>query len=168
MEAIDRDYQEYQKNEVTILKKEQEKILMSLEAYETTTIKKVDQKSEKLIDYYTKQITEANAVLERAQKKRDDYVEMCNKEIQRLGGGTPQEDPERIIRMKLRLSQIESSLKLKGMFLSNFEMEIKKPNPPRRMTKQEWQAIPISEEVLKAEKELELAKNNYKKFGVES
>jgi hypothetical protein len=166
MDSFDSDYQKSLRREVSVMNMEKDKILTSLEAYETTTVKKVDQKSEKLINYYSKQIAEADAVLERAQKKRDAYVEMCNKEILKLSGGKVQEDPERITRMKLRLKQIETSVEQKTLVLDNCQKVEKKP--PRKMTKAEWVSLPLSEEVLEAEKKLEKTATMYKLFGVET
>jgi hypothetical protein len=166
MDSFDSDYQNTLRREISVMTMEKDKILTSLEAYETTTVKKVDQKSEKLIDYYTKQMAEADAVLERAQQKRDKYVEMCNKEILKLSGGKMLEDPERVTRMRLRLKQIENSVETKTLVLNNCQKVEKKP--PRKMTKAEWQSIPLSKKVLEEEKELEKTKGNYLKFGIES
>ena len=154
--AFDRDYEAEQRKHVAVLVKERDKLLLTLEAYESTKGVKIDAKNDKSINYYRDRITEADAKLEKDIKDaREAYaknVKYCQGELKRLEEGKATPDPERITLMKMRLMKLEASITTKETLIQSFEV-VKKPDyiPQFILPEKVWEP---SEEALEQEREL--------------
>ena len=154
--SFDRDYEADQRKHATVLMKERDKLLLALDAYESTKGVKIDAKIDKSIKYYRDRITEADAKLEKdikdAREAHSKNVNYCQSELQRLEEGRTASDPERITLMKMRLRKLEHSITTKEILLNFFEVA-KKPDyiPKVVLPEKVWEP---SEEALEQEKEL--------------
>ena len=154
------------------LQKEKADILRTLEAHSEASTKKIDTKTQKALDYCMKVIPEVNKRFELEKAELEDKIKgleakiellkdknaNANKyydsEIKRLQETTDVPKPERIIRAEMRLSEIESNLKLAVLNDESF----KTVNSPGYV-KPSWmklpEPIPWAEIEMPSEKELE-------------
>ena len=172
--AFDRDYEAEQRKHVAVLVKERNKLLLALEAYESTQEVKIDAKAEKSIKYYRdrliiadtkleRECSNAKADLEKAEQKYEKQIKAlrethasdtkyCQGELKRLEEGKATPDPERITLMKMRLMKLEASITTKETLIQSFEV-VKKPDyiPQFILPEKVWEP---SEEALEQEREL--------------
>jgi len=155
------------------LTKEKADIERTLEAYSTTITLKIDSKNEKALSYYMVQSTELNsryksqkALLqekydafmkahEESLKILEEKFDTTNKyyesEIKRLNTSQAVPEPERIVKAKMRLREIDSSLKAAEMN----EESAKIVSKPGYILQHQPKLIPWNEIEMPREKELE-------------
>jgi len=178
MDPADSQFHEGLKKRFMSLEEEKKVLERCLESYSEAQDKKVDAKSEKQINMYIKEKDSSLAAFEkekekaeelyeaavrRASDKRDKdiyiatkayekYRDYCNGHITRLGGSTEIPDPERIIRKKKELLEIDSELFLTKRQLELWEL-VNKPDYVHKVVLPEKTWIP-SPEVLAEEAKL--------------
>ena len=108
----DREFVESETKQLSILEAEKKTIEVNIQAYEKTLSTKIDSKTEKSLAYYREEIA-------RAEAKFEDYRRYCNKQMEALTTNQ-QPDPERIVKYKMRLDQIDASILTKKLTLAHY------------------------------------------------
>jgi hypothetical protein len=108
----DREFVESETKQLSILEGEKKSIEITLQAYEKSIATKIDSKAEKSLIYYREEIA-------RAEAKFEDYRRYCNKQMEALTTNQ-QPDPERIVKHKMRLDQIDASILTKKLTLAHY------------------------------------------------
>lgn len=112
------------KSEVHKLEREKETLERSILAFEEASTIKVDTKSQKRLEYFLSEMTLARERFEKEakelEKKYEKYRDYCNSQIELLSGKKVDE-PERILRAKIQLREINNKIEYKRLFLDNFD-----------------------------------------------
>jgi hypothetical protein len=112
------------KQEVHKLEKEKETLERSILAFEEASTIKVDSKSQRRMDYFLSEMKLARERFENekkgAEEKYEKYRDYCNSQIELLSGKKVDE-PERILRAKIQLRELNNKLEYKRLFLDSFD-----------------------------------------------
>ena len=148
--------------EVKKLQHERDTIERTIFSYEEASATKLDTKAQDKLDFFAKEVNKAEAKLEREKKlleeKFEKYRDYCNSQIEQISGKKPS-DPERIIRAKIQLRELNGKLSFKETILSKFQEIEETGNPCVHILPERWWAPnPELEKELMAK--LEIARAN--------
>ena len=103
------------------LRKKKEELERTLEAFNKSAVSRLDGKSQKQFDYYTMELRNARAKMEKEIKEANDkfekYEAHLNSNIARVTGNQEVIDPERITKVKMEIQDIESKISFNQLFL---------------------------------------------------
>ena len=140
------------------LRKKKEELERTLEAFNKSAVSRLDGKSQKQFDYYTQELTNAKAKLEReikeAKEAFEKYEKHLNTNITRLTGNQEVIDPERITRVKMEIKDIDSKISFNQLFLEAVaNIEASGKTCVTMLPEKSWVIDPIKEALAIAELE---------------
>ena len=147
---IDNDLLKTAQSEVSKLNKKKEELERMMQAFNQSSVSRLDGKTQKQFDYFTQELKKArdkmDKDIEQARDNFEKYEKHLNSNITRITGNQEVIDPERITRIKIELDSINSKIGNKQLFLDALaEIELSKNPCVRILPEKTWIVDPIKE-----------------------